>query len=330
MLSGNILLVKTGTGIAGTDVIKWRYQAHYSPASASYSKSIVPFVEKIKERTNGRLIIELYPSRALVPNKEILNAVRRGMVEMGDGAPSYFRDKVPLAGVISLPMAFQNPAECAYYLKHLGVEQMLRDQFAKLGVYYSSEKIYHTQLATKKPIRKIDDFNGLKLRSFGIVQKFLTDLGASALYLPGSEVYTALSSGVVDGAHWGAAQGNYSMKFYDVCKYHLKLNLILAPTNAWLVNQNALNKLPKDIKDILICEMEKAFWYGTNWYGFGEEQTLAKIQKELGVEVTTLPPMDVRKAREVAMKIWNKEAKKSPECAKAIKILKDFLKSLGR
>jgi TRAP-type mannitol/chloroaromatic compound transport system substrate-binding protein len=170
----------------------------------------------------------------------------------------------------------------------------------------------------------------LKLRSSGILQKFLTSIGAAASYLPGSEIYPALASGVMDGAHWGAVQGSASMKFYDVNKYHLRPALNVAGTDIWLVNQKALAKLPEDIQKILVSTLEEHFWLRTNQYIYLENKTLSKVRNEQGVELITLPPEEYAKMQVAALKIWDDVAQKGPQCAKAVEMLKDFNKQMGR
>jgi len=182
-------------------------------------------------------------------------------------------------------------------------------------VFYSTDKVYPTELVLKKPVKSLADFKGIKIRSSGVLQIFLTNIGAAASYLPGGEVYPSLASGVIDGAHWGAAQGAYSMKLYDVCKYHLLPGLNIAGTDAWVVNQKAIDKLPPDIQAI--------------FYNALEELTLAKAVREKNVEVITLPAEEQKKITEIAMKMWDEEAAKGPEAAKAVQMLKEFLRSLG-
>ena len=99
----------------------------------------------------------------------------------------------------------------SHFHKSLGFEDMLREEAAEEGVYWSTDKVYPTEMVVDRPIESMEDFEGLKIRSSGALQTFLTEAGASASYIPGGELYTALSSGVVDGAHWGAAQGAASM-----------------------------------------------------------------------------------------------------------------------
>jgi TRAP-type mannitol/chloroaromatic compound transport system substrate-binding protein len=328
-----ILVVSFGAAPvqAQDDVIKWKCQVHWPSASVSYKDSAQVVIERLKERTHGRLQIELYPAGALVPPKEIFNAVKRGMIEIAVTSTAYPRDQVPIMNVASgLPCNFQAVWEAAYFHKWMGFEDMIREECAKHGLYYSTDKVYPTELSLKKPVRTFEDFKGLKLRSSGILQVYLSSIGAAASYIPGSEIYAALASGVVEGAHWGAVQGSASMKFYDINKYHLSTPLNFAATDAWLVNQKAADKLPKDIQKILYSTLDEQFWLRTNQYEYLEKKALSKVQKEKGVKVLTLPPEEYQKMQEAALKIWDDVSKKGPACAKAVEMLREFNRSLGR
>jgi len=206
----------------------------------------------------------------------------------------------------------------------------MRDECAKHGLYYSTDKVYPTELCVKKPVRTFEDFKGLKLRSSGTNQVFLTSMGAAASYIPGSEIYPALASGVMEGAHWGAVQGNASMGFYDIAKYHLRPALSISAVDAWLINKKELAKIPKDLQKILLSTLNEHFFLRTNQYIYLEGKTLAKVQKEKGVKLITLPPEEYAKMQVAARKMWDEVAKKGPQCAKAVQMLKDFNKSMGR
>ena len=120
------------------------------------------------------------------------------------------------------------------------------------------------------------------------------------------------------------------MKFYDICKYHLKPAINFAATDAWFVNQKALDKLPSNIRKIVISTLDEEFWLRTNQYEYLEERALDKIQKEQGVEVITLPAESCEKMQKAALAIWQDVAKKGPQCKKAVDALIEFNKSLGR
>lgn len=330
-LSGCFILSGMDSSLAAEKVIKWKCQSHWPAASPSYSASLLKIIQTVKERTKGRLVIEAFPAGSLIPAKEIFHAAKRGMIEMGGTSAAYFRDQIPMAGVAAgLPFSFKDYWEGAYFFKQRGYDKMLKDfAFEKHGLYYFTDRIYPHELVVKKPIRTMEDFKGMKFRSAGVIQIFLTSIGAAASYLPGPEIYPALASGVVDGAHWGAAQGANDMKFYDMCKYHLKPPMAISGTDVYVINKKAFESLPKDIQETFNQVLEEHFWRRTNEYIYLEATVLAKAQKEKGVKVLTLPPEDQKKMTQAAVKIWDKEAEKDPLYAKAIGMMKDFLKELG-
>jgi len=325
-----ILVISNGTAMAAGDVIKWKCQSHWPSASPSYKDSLLVIAKKLKDRTNGRFILEPFPAGSLVPSKEIFQATKRGMIEMGGTSTAYFRAQVPLAGIgAGLPYSFRAAWEGLYFYKKVGYEKAMKDACAKHGLLFFTDKIYPTQLVLKKPVRTFEDFKGLKLRSSGTLQIFFTSIGAAASYLPGAEVYPALASGVVEGAHWGAAQGANKMGFYDICKYHLMPSFVVSGTDVWVLNKKAFDKLPEDIQKTLTQTLDEHIWLRSNQYIYQEARALAKVQKEKGVEVITLSPEEQKKMTRAAVELWDEEAKKGPEYAKWIEKMKEFFKELG-
>lgn len=315
---------------AADDVIKWKVQSHWPGSSTSYQDSLVRIKKVLEERTDGRLQLQLFEADALFKAQETFNAVSRGIIQMGTISPGYAQDKLTLAGVASgLPFAFHHVWEAVYFHKNMGFEDMLREEAAKYNVYYSTDKIYPTEMVLKKPVESWSDFTGLKIRSSGALQKFLSDAGASGTYVPGGELYQALSSGVVDGAHWGASQGADSMGLYEVAKYHVKPALNIAGTDVFIVSQKALDALPDGMAKIVKDSLEEQFWVRTNQYQYEEEISLAKVVREQGVKVNTLPEDVQEKLFDAAQKTWDAEAKRSDNAAESVKQLRKFLTDLG-
>lgn len=312
------------------DTTTWKVQSHWPGSSSSYEDSLGRLKRIIEERSDGRLKLELYESGALFKPKQTFEAVSRGILEMGTISPAYAQDKMTLAGIASgLPFAFRNVWEAAYFHQGLGFEQMLRDEAAQYGVYWATDKVYPTEMVVKNPINSWEDFTKLKIRSSGALQKFLTEAGAAASYIPGSELYPALDSGVVDGAHWGAAQGAYSMGLYEVAKYHVKPALNIAGTDVIIVSQKALDKLPEDLQKIVKQALEEQFWFRTNEYQYKERTTLAKAIKEEDVKINTLPEDVQQRLTQTAQKMWDEEGERSERAKKALTMLKDYLTELG-
>ncbi len=315
---------------AADKVITWRCQASIAQASPTYEQSVIRVAEKIKERTNGRLVIETYSAGAILPNNEIFPAVKRGMIEMGYATPSYWKTDLPLALVCALPYAFTNYWEVEYFHKVLGFEKMLSDQVGKHGVLYFGDHVIPVEIVTKEPIRTFDDFKGKKIRTYGQFGKFFNALGAQAVSAPGPEIYTGLATGVFQGAHWGAAVGAQSLALYEVCKYHMKPSISLGTEEGWYINKKALEKLPADIQSVVKNVLDEQFWVRSSEYAYNEAKTIGEVQTRQGVEVVTLSPEDQKKMAKVAVSIWDEIAKEDPQNEKAISMLKQFLRDLGR
>lgn len=318
------------TPVAAQENFTWKVQSHWPGASSSYEDSLVRLKNVIEERTGGRLKLQLFEAGSLFKATDTFNAVSRGVLEMGTISPSYAQDKISLAGIASgLPFAFRNVWEAAYFHQGLGFEQMLRDEAAEHDVYWATDKVYPTEMVIKDPVNSWDDFTGLKIRSSGALQTFLTEAGAAASYIPGGELYSALDSGIVDGAHWGASQGAFSMGLYEVAKYHVQPALNIAGTDVIIVSQKALDKLPEDMQKIVKQALDEQFWVRTNEYLYKERITLAKAIAEQGVEVNTLPEDVQKRLTETAQGMWDKEGERSDNAKKALGMLKDYLRELG-
>ena len=318
-----------GTAVAAEDTTTWRVQSHWPSASSSYEDSLEFLRDRLLERTDGRLELELHEAGSLFSADEIFNATERGVIEMGTLSPGYVLDRSELAGIaFGLPNSYRDVWEALYFFRNEGFEEMLREDFAEQGVYWSTDKLYATELVLKEPVEDLDDFESLQLRSTGTLQTFLTEAGAAASSIPGEELYQALSTGVVDGAHWGAVQGASSMSLYEVAKYHVRPPLIIS-TDAFVINQEAMDSLPKDVKDILIETLNEHFYLRTLEYQYKEELELADVRVEQDVEVIEMPD-DVQSAMdEAAQGIWEQERQEGDKAAEAVERLEEFLTGLG-
>lgn len=323
-------LLSPGSVSAEEEVTTWRVQSHWPAGEPAYKSSLVRIKNVIEERTDGRLKLNLHGAGALFKAPEIFNAVSRGVIEMGTILPAYAQDKMTLAAIASgLPFSFREPWEAAYFHKQLGFEEMLREEASKHGIYYSSDRVYPVRLVLKKPVNSMDDFSSAKLRSSGAMQTFLSDAGAAVSYIPGPELYPALDSGVVDGAHWGGISGAEGMNLFEIAKYVVDPALTNSSTDALIINQEALDALPDDVRGIVVQALDEHFWYRTNEYQYQERTALARVMDEHGVQITTLPDDVQQRLTKVAEKMWDKSADRSDLSQEAVKRMKAFLRELG-
>lgn len=315
-----------------SDVVTWRVPCHWPSASASFKGSMQALADTVKERTDGKFILEPHAAGSIVPGPDVFNAVRRGMVPMGATSSAYDLSRIPILNVVAgLPLNFAEEWEAVYFHKWLGFEEMVQEIFLEnYGLLFFSDKIFTTELSLKRPVRSMEDFQGLKLRSSGILQRYLTSIGASATMVPGGDIYTGLASGMLEGAHWGAVLGSSSMRFYEINKYHLRPPLNVAATDIWVINKAAFDKLSEEFQTVLVDTLEEHFWRRTNQYQYQEEAELVRIQAEEGVTLLTMPDEEFSKMQAAAIKIWDEVAKMSPENEKSVEMLKEFNRNMGR
>jgi TRAP-type mannitol/chloroaromatic compound transport system substrate-binding protein len=191
-----------------------------------------------------------------------------------------------------------------------------------------SDKVYPTEIVVSKKIESAADFQGLKLRSSGTMLDYLKAAGAAPQYIPGSELYQSLSSGVVDGAHWGAAIGAKSMSLWEVCKYHYKPALGFN-TDSFIYNMAEMDKLDDDLRGVLEKAFETRFYQRSTEYQLGEAKAMSAGIAENGVEVTPLPDDVLAVLAEASSKILETEAAKGEIAARAADAYKTLMADLG-
>lgn len=309
--------------------VTWKVQAHWPKASASFKDSLEVFAAELDRRTGGRFKMQLFGAGELAKDREIFNIVRRGVVEMGTMSAAYILGEAQAMGLgYGVPGSLREPWELMHYLKNLGGEALINQELDAKGIIYRTEKAYTTELVVNKKIASMDDFKSLKLRSAGSMLDYLGLAGASPTQIAGPELYQALSTGVVDGAHWGAAQGALTMKLWEVARYHMKPALGIT-TDCYVLNKSAVEKLPADLRMILMSMLEERFYQRTVEYQHKEAIALTKGRTSMKVEVVQFPDAVQKKFAEASKAILDKERGKGELAAKGADALTTLMKDLG-
>tara|TARA_R110001599_G_scaffold148559_1_gene332294 strand:- start:270 stop:758 length:489 start_codon:yes stop_codon:yes gene_type:complete len=157
---------------------------------------------------------------------------------------------------------------------------------------------------------------------------YLAAAGAAPQFVPGSELYQALSSGVVDGAHWGAAIGAQSMSLWEVCKYHYK-PVLAQTTDAFIMNIDALEALPEDLRGALEEIVTTRFFLRSAEYQHKEAIALAEGIEKDGIEVLQLPDDVLEMLAAASATILETEGQKGERAAKAADIYRTLMKDMG-
>jgi len=315
--------------LAADKVIKWKAQAFWSAAELSY-KTFADFCAKVKVLTNGRLEITPYPGGTIVPSFEALDALQNNVIQAMHMWPGYFSGKEPgLAAISDMVAAYTEPWQKDAWMHYKGGWELLNEMYAPYNAYTVGWSFWGIEsMVSTKPIGKMEDFKGLKMRvPQGMTAKLFQKLGASVVVLPGGEVYSALDKGVINTSDWASPSMNQRMGFFQVAKYTNYPGFHSLPFGGFTVNMDEWKKLPADIQQILKTACREWAWDSIERIAIDDRRAI-KEMKAKGVTVQTWSKEDMTRVRAVAMEVWDEFSKKSPMSKRVIDSQKAWLREL--
>ena len=323
-------LLMAGSSMAADKVIKWTTQSIF-PAGSSLYKEFEVFAKRVKVATNGRLEITTHPVGAVVGYREMIDALKTGILQGYYSSATFFSGKEPAFTIITgLPGGYENIPQFESWFYQKGGMDFLRRAHKKFGNYPVGVVFYGREtLPCKVPIRTLADFKGKKIRGpEGVIANQFRALGASTVSMPGSEVYSALDKGVIDAADWGTTSMNDQMGLYEACKYNIDPGFHSMGALEFTVTQKTWDSLPKDIQAILTAEVR--YWSAMAVARLiKEDAEVAPKLKKLGVETITFSDKTYREIREITRKTWLDWAKKNALSKEVVDSHIAFCKELG-
>lgn len=313
---------------AQTPQFKFRMQS-FIPAGMYYAEVILPrFIKNVKEMSGGRIEITAFPPGVLVATFDMLDAVGKGVVDMGYGAQVYWMGMLPFTQwTWGVPFAFDCLDHYDYLWYEAGLIKLVREAFATKNAFFIGPIASDEWGATmsKKPINSLKDFKGLKVRTFSIAGEIWKMHGAGLVRLPGDELYTGMSTGVIDACNWGSPRGMLDTKLHEVAKYFVGPPLIQQDMEDVFINMDKWKSLPPDLQAVLISAAR--IWHVERCCtGTMIDAEAFETHKKAGVKVSNLPDKDVAEIRRLVPELWEKMAGKDDYTQRAVKIIKDTIK----
>jgi C4-dicarboxylate-binding protein DctP len=253
--------------------------------AAAYFKKIA------EERTKGRVVIDVYPNSQLYKDKEELEALQLGSVQMLAPATSKFG---PMGAkqfeIFELPYVFDNYAEVHKVTEGPVGKQLLKSLEAKGVTGLTFWDNGFRCMSANKPITAPTDMRGLKMRisSSKTIDAYMRLVGAMPQVMSFGEVYQAMQTGVVDGAE-NSPSNFYSQKMNEVQKY-FSLTDHSYSGYAVIVNKAFWDKLPKDIRGILEQAMKDATNYNNKMAQKENDDALAMVRKSGKTQIIAVSP----------------------------------------
>jgi TRAP-type mannitol/chloroaromatic compound transport system substrate-binding protein len=283
--------------------VRWRMATAWPPDLPGPGVSARRITERVAAMSGGRLEIELFAAGELVPAFEVLDAVGRGIAEIGHAAAVFWSGKLAASPFfLAVPFGLV-PHEHDAWVHHGGGQALYDRYYAELGVkpYLAGNTGMSMAGWFRRPLDGPEDLDGLRFRMPGLGGRMYKELGVVQVSLPPGETPTALQSGAIDAAEFAGPASDLALGFHRAARYYYWPG-IHEPNGSGeaLVNREALAELPADLRAIVehACATENAV-------ALGEAErrntaALAKLTDELGVRLRELPAAIVSEARAAA------------------------------
>ena len=287
------------------------------------------YVKRVNEMAGGRLKIQYLVSGAVVKAFRVQDAVHKGVLDAGHSVSVYWYGKSKVASLFGTgPVFGQNANQGLAWIYYGGGLELYNELLEKLGLnivgFFCMPMPTQPLGWFKKPVKSVDDLQGLKYRTVGLAADLMQEMGTKVTQLPGGEIVPALERGVIEAFEFNNPTSDKSFGAQDVSKvYMLGSYHQAAEFFEIMFNKTKFNSLEKEHQAILRYAAEAAssdnYWRGQDQYS----KDLQWLKSKAKVKVYRTPT-SVMKAQ---LDAWDKilpGLEKDPFFAKVVKSLKEF------
>lgn len=253
-----MVILATFSSYAFAAKVTLRY-GHANAVTYPYHVAGVAFAKAVEEKSKGSLEIKIFPLGQLGGERDITEGLQLGTIDMQATSLGVTGTFIKVLNIYNLPFVFKGPD---HFLKitHGPIGEWVLKEVIKEGEKVNLKPLsiagpsFRVPMNNIRPITKLDDFKGLKIRTMEVPlhKDTYRALGASPVPLPFGELYTALQTGVVDGNENGPATLE-AMKFYEVQKFVSYLPVV-SNGGIFLMSLKTFNKLsPEHQKVVVEC-----------------------------------------------------------------------------
>jgi C4-dicarboxylate-binding protein DctP len=300
--------------------------SHVVAADTPKGKAADKFKELAEKYTDGKVKVEVYPNSTLYKDKEELEALQLGAVQMLAPSVSKFGPiGIKEFEVFDLPYLLPDSKNVRKVTDGpLGTKLLkLLDPKGMTGLAYWDNGF--KQMSANKKLIAPADYKGLKFRiqSSKVLEAQFRALGAIPQVMAFSDVYQALQTGVVDGQE-NTWSNMYTQKMHEVQKYatvtnHGYIGYVV------VVNKKFWDGLPADIRPQLEKAMKEATDFGNGQSAKENDDALEAIKKAGKTEILTLTPEQDEAMRKAMMPVYKEMASRVGQ-----PLIDEFLKETGR
>lgn len=300
VIAGAAMLVASS---ASAQQVRWRASGSFT-ASHSTSIAMETFKSEVARLSKNTIQVDLFPGNTLGGGFEQVDQVRTGQIELAWGGLSFYDKLVPELGAVNLPFAATSAHQAICEIES-DLGRYMEERMAEKGVLILGWGQIGARHVTnnKRPIKKVEDLQGLKIRTPSGEAWTLTfrAVGANPTPIDIAELYPALQQGVVDGQE-NPYDNMLVRKFFQVQKY-LSNTGHFYDWSGYLVNKAAFEKLrpeqQKAVRDAMFTAIAVQ-------RAISERENKTALQGLIkgGMQYDALSPAELTKFREATRSVY--------------------------
>ncbi|MDJ0759939.1 MAG: TRAP transporter substrate-binding protein [Woeseiaceae bacterium] len=307
-----------GTAAAG-ETFDWSLVTSWPPGFPGLGAGVDNLVKRVKAASGGRLNIKVYAAGELVPAFEVFDSVSRGTVEMGHGAAYYHRGKLDAAQFFTAIPFGMNLNELNAWLYYGDGLKLWRELYEPFNLVPFPTGNTGVQMGGwfNREINSVDDLKGLKMRIPGLGGEVLRRAGGTPVNLPGSEIFTSLSTGAIDATEWVGPYNDVSFGLHKAARYYYYPGWQEpAPALETIVHKDAWHSLPPDLKAIVETTCQAITTDMVAEYTYGNTMSLQQLKNDPNVEIRRFPDDVLSRLKEISEEVVTELADSDPKVRK--------------
>jgi len=294
--------------------VKWKLAETWPSTLTPLASPPLKVAQMVKQMSGGKFIIKVEGKEKHKAPLGILDMVKGGQYQMGHSGSYYWKGKdINTIWFTTVPFGMTAKEQYAWFYYGDGMKYMKKvyDKFKVLNFPGGNTGV---QMGGwfRKPINRVSDLKGLKMRIPGLAGEVMAKLGVNVTNIPAGELYTSLDRGTIDALEWVGPGMDIKMGFYKVAPYYYTGWHEPASEMQFLVNKRAFNKLPKEYQAMLITAMKAASadMYMENFAA--SANAWAKMKTDYpNIKVKSFPPRVVKAMKKATDEIMAKYGEKN-------------------
>lgn len=288
------------------------------------------WADRVEKMSGGRIDIDLLPVGAVVKHTETLSAIKMGILDGHVTATEFFSGQDPAFGLLgNMVGAWSDTTQLLQYMNYGGGNELLTELYKPYGVHFIGASTTGVEsLVSKKPLDGVADLKGLKLRApEGLVQQGFAAAGATPVNLPGSEVFTGLSKGVIDAADYTVFSTNQKAGMNDIAVHPVQPGFHSLPLIDISISQKKWDKMPADLQQILETSVRDFSYDITTQLKIADQAAVKEASANPKITIHNWSDEERKKFREIARSQWKVFAERSPNAQKVYDSVTQFLEN---